>query len=349
MTSTLVWPSARELRALCAWLHFEKPKRPLTHQALHSVTRLADLALPSCPPHAALQALRRTVLEWRRRPKASLLLFHDAAYPPLLREIAHPPLALFVEGQVESLHHPIVAVVGSRAASSESVDWTRDFAADLVRAGLTVASGQARGIDAAAHRGALDAAGATLAVLGTGTDVVYPPEHVELQDDIQRYGCVVSEFLPGTQPLAWHFPRRNRILAGLSKAVVVVQAEMRSGALSTAHHALSENREVLAVPGCVTDPRSRGTHELLRQGATLVEAAPDVFQALGWTPQGDARSSAAELLAQLSRPRDVGALHRALGWDVAAFQRVLAELELSGWIEHDPRGRVRRALRPRNA
>lgn len=345
MTSTLVWPSARELRALCTWLLFEEPKRPLTREALCSVTRLRDLSLPRRPSQTALEARCRTVLEWRQRRNASLVLFHDAAYPPLLREIARPPLALFVEGQIEPLHHPIVAVVGSRAASSEYVDWTRDLAADLARAGLTVASGQARGIDRAAHQGALDAAGATLAVLGTGTDVVYPPEHDELQHDIQRDGCVVSEFLPGTQPLAWHFPRRNRILAGLSKAVVVVQAEKRSGALSTAHHALSENREVLAVPGSVTDPRSRGTHELLRQGATLVEAAPDVVQALGLTPGSAARSSVAALLAQLSRPRDVGALHRALGWDVATFQRTLAELELSGWIEHDARGRVRRVSR----
>lgn len=342
-----VWPKARELRALCSWLILEKPKRPLTHQVLHSVTRLSALSLPGRPSKAVLETLRGTVLEWGQRRDASLLLFHDAAYPPLLREIAHPPLALFVEGKIEPLHRPIVAVVGSRAASPEYTDWARDLAADLVRGGLAVASGQARGIDAAAHRGALDAGGPTLAVLGTGTDVVYPPEHVELQRDIQRRGCVVSEFVPGTPPLAWHFPRRNRILAGLSKGVVVVQAEKRSGALITARHALSENRDVMAVPGCVTDPRSSGTHDLLRQGATLVEAVPDVFQALRWTPTCDAGSSVTALLAELSSPRDVGALHRALGWDVATFQRSLAELELAGWIEHDASGRVRRASRPR--
>ena len=348
MTSTRVWPSAPQLRALCAWLVLDAPGRPVTHAALHGAARLSDLPLPGPPQRTAIEALHAKILEWGQGRAASLLLFHDPAYPSLLREIARPPLALFVEGQIETLQHRIVAVVGSRAASPEYVEWTRDLASDLARAGLTVASGQARGIDAAAHRGALDAGGSTLAVLGTGTDVVYPPEHAALQRDMQGRGCIVSEFVPGTQPAAWHFPRRNRILAGLSQAVVVVQAEKRSGALSTARHALAENRDVLAVPGCVTDPRSRGTHELLRQGAALVEGVPDVLEALRWTPSDDVRSSGAMVvLAQLARPRDPGTLHRTLGWDVAMLQRTLAELELAGWIEHDARGRICRAPRRR--
>jgi DNA processing protein len=311
---------------------------------LHAVGRLSDLALPAPPSRTAVAALHARLVRWRQRHCGCIVLFHDAAYPPLLREIAQPPVALFVEGQVDALHGAAVALVGSRAAASEYVRWTRDTATDLARAGLIVASGMARGIDAAAHRGALDIGAPTYAVLGTGTDVVYPPENAELQRDIVQRGCVVSELPPGTQALAWHFPSRNRILAGLSRGVVVVQAEKRSGALITARHALSENREVMAVPGCVVDPRSRGTHELLRQGAALVEAAPDVLNALHWKPEeGAAKATpAALLLAQLSRPRDLDSLRHRLHWDAATLQRVLAELELAGWIVHDRNGDVRR-------
>ena len=342
MTSTAVWPCARELQALCAWLILQYPKPSATREALGAVTQLADLPLPARPAPSAVGAMRRRLLAWRQRHGSSLVLFHDRAYPTLLREIARPPVALFVEGRVATLNVPAVALVGSRAASAEYVAWTRDMAADLGRAGLTVASGMARGIDAAAHLGALDAQAPTFAVLGTGTDVVYPPEHAELQRDIVRHGCVVSELPPSTPAVAWHFPSRNRILAGLSRAVVVVQAEKRSGALITARHALSENREVMAVPGCVTDPRSQGPHALLQQGAALVGGAPCVLDALGWSP-ARAETPATALLACLAHPCDLDGLRRKLGWEAAALQRVLAELELAGWIEHDHDGRVRRA------
>lgn len=339
-----MWPNTRQLRALCAWLVLQYPRPRATHESLHSVRQLADLDLPRRPSAPAVAALCTRLSRWRRGHGASILLFHDPAYPPLLREIARPPVALFVEGEVEALHAPAVALIGSRAATPEYVRWTRETATDLARAGLGVASGLARGIDAAAHRGALDAGASTFAVLGTGPDVVYPPENAELQRDIVHRGCVVSELPPGTPALAWHFPSRNRILAGLSRGIVVVQAETRSGALITARHALSENREVMAVPGCVEDPRSRGTHDLLRQGAALVEGAPDVLAALQWQQQDPALTTtpAALLLAQLSRPRDPDSLRRRLRWDAPTLQRVLAELELAGWIEHDRNGHVRR-------
>ncbi|MFQ5601165.1 MAG: DNA-processing protein DprA, partial [Candidatus Krumholzibacteriia bacterium] len=202
----------------------------------------------------------------------------------------------------------------------------------------------------AAHEGALGASGKTIAVLGCGTDVCYPPEHAGLQRRIAQDGCVVSELPPGTPPRAWHFPSRNRILAGITSGVVVVQAEPRSGALITAKQALQENREVMAVPGDVQDPRSRGPHALLRQGAALVTSAADVFDALGWLHLGGAPGRSdpgqfehGELLEQLRAPMGPDELCRRLGWPAGRLQRALVELELAGIVERDPAGRVRRA------
>jgi DNA processing protein len=206
----------------------------------------------------------------------------------------------------------------------------------------------ARGIDAAAHEGALEAKASTFAVVGAGCDVPYPPEHAGLQARIEASGCVVSELPPGTPPRPWHFPARNRILAGLAQAVIVVQAEHRSGALITARLALHENREVMAVPGDVADPRSRGVHALLQQGAALVTCAGDVLRVLQWERgvplQGDSSSLAADpaaLLAELRRPRTPEALRARLQWSASRLQRCLVELELAGLVERDAGGRVR--------
>lgn len=346
MQAPPVWPDARELEALCAWLALHPPVPRFTQRALRNATRLSELTLPRAVSRRSVAAMRARLVRWHERHRGSLVLFHAPDYPGPLREIARPPAALFVEGDVRVLRRPAVAIVGSRAAAAEYVAWTRDTAGDLVRAGLVVGSGLARGIDAAAHRGALDAGGPTFAVLGTGTDVVYPPDHAELQRDVLQRGCVVSELPPETPVRAWHFPSRNRILAGLTQAVVVVQAERRSGALITARHALSESRDVMAVPGHVADPRSAGTHELLRQGAALVEGAPDIVQALRWGPRAAPNAAAhpgATLLALLGRPQPPDELRAMLGWDPATFQRTLAELELGGWIEMDGRGRIRLA------
>lgn len=303
---------------------------------------------PSGGAPAAASALEETLLAWHERRRGSLLLFHDDAYPPWLREIAKPPLALFAQGDVGVLLRPAIAMVGARAATEGYAAWTRDSAALLARAGIVIASGLARGIDAAAHRGALDAGGTTFAVVGSGCDVSYPAENAALQAEIESSGCVVSELLPGTPPRPWHFPSRNRILAGLVRGVVVVQAEWKSGALITARFALQENREVMAVPGDVQDPRSRGPHDLLRQGAALVEGATDVLRALGWhtapaaaEPSGPQAEQAA-LLAALEPPVVPEVLRSRLGWDAARLQRTLLELELLGLAERDRRGRVRR-------
>jgi DNA processing protein len=205
-----------------------------------------------------------------------LVTWQDESYPDALRQIYDPPLFLFVRGSLEERDALAVAIVGSRASSPYGRQMTAGISEGLVRAGLTIVSGLARGIDAAAHAAALAAGGRTIAVLGCGIDVVYPSEHHQLQMRIVKNGAVVSEFPPGTPPDAENFPSRNRIISGLSLGTVVVEATEKSGSLITAEHALEQGREVFAVPGPV-GARSRGPHQLIRQGATLVEGAADIL------------------------------------------------------------------------
>jgi DNA processing protein len=214
---------------------------------------------------------------------ASVLWLGGEGYPRLLADIAVPPAALFVRGDVSGLDAPAVAVVGSRRASAAGAGFAGDLAADLAAHGFTVVSGLARGIDTAAHRGALRAGGRTLAVLGSGIDLVYPPENRQLAGEISGAGAVLSEHAPGVEPLPWHFPLRNRIISGLSMGTVVVEAAVRSGALVTARCALEQNRSVFAVPGKPGDPRSGGVNRLIKDGARLVEGVDDVLDEL--TPQ----------------------------------------------------------------
>lgn len=209
-----------------------------------------------------------------------LLGWRDDAYPPLLRRIASPPAMLFVAGDPGLLWRPSVAVVGSRAATAGGCANAALFARTLAQAGLCVASGLAAGIDAAAHEAALDATGATVAVLGTGPDIAYPVRHRPLLDRLATTGAVISEHPPGTGPLRQHFPSRNRILAGISLGTVVVEAAEKSGALITARLAADMGREVFAVPGSIHNPMARGCHRLLREGAQLVESPSEVLDAL---------------------------------------------------------------------
>jgi DNA processing protein len=202
-------------------------------------------------------------------------------FPALLAQIPNPPEILWIHGDVAVCDKPVVAIVGARAASAEGRALATAMAADLARAGVVVASGLARGIDAAAHEGALDGGGATIAVLGTGVDCVYPPEHRDLSARIARAGVLMTEFPPATPPRVAHFPQRNRIISGLSRAVVVIEAAEKSGSLITARLALDQGRDVMAVPGRVVGGRYRGGHALLRDGAKLVECADDILQELG--------------------------------------------------------------------
>jgi len=202
-------------------------------------------------------------------------------YPRLLAEISDPPTCLWTRGDRAALAPIGVAVIGARAASQEGLVAAYEIAFDLARAGIVVISGLARGVDSAAHRGALDGGGCTIAVLGTGIDIVYPAENTELSGHITERGLLVTEFPLGSAPEDWHFPRRNRIISGLSKAVVVVEAKEKSGSLITARLAADQGRDVMAVPGTFVGGRNRGANALLRDGAKLVESAVDILQELG--------------------------------------------------------------------
>jgi DNA processing protein len=220
------------------------------------------------------------------RVRARFAIAGDADYPAVLGEIATAPIGLFVRGSVLSSLSTAVAIVGTRAPTARGPDIARRLAGGLAAAGLTIVSGLARGIDTAAHRGAIEAGGTTVAVLGTGLDRTYPPENRGLAAEIAGSGALVTEFPLGSEPKASAFPRRNRIISGLSAGVVVVEAGARSGALITAARALEQGREVFAVPGPIDEEQSRGPNGLLRDGATLVEGVGDILQALdpAWGP-----------------------------------------------------------------
>ena len=262
----------------------------------------------------------------------------EEAYPPLLRELHDPPPGLFLRGGgAELLGGHAVAVVGARACSAYGSQVARLLGRELAAAGLVVVSGLARGVDGEAHRGALEAGGPTVAVLGCGIDRDYPAAHAQLAARICESGVVVSEYAPGVEPAPWRFPARNRIIAGLSVATVVVEARERSGALITADFALEAGREVFAVPGEITSALSNGTNALLRLGATPLTSAADVLESLGveapparMPELGDEAEQVLEALADAAA--GVDDLVRSTGLDAAAVATTLAELELAGAI-----------------
>lgn len=221
-------------------------------------------------------------MAWKEQSGNQIVTWQDKAYPDLLREIASPPLVLFVSGNLELLSTSQIAMVGSRNPTPGGIDSAYQFAQHLAQGGITITSGLALGIDAASHEGALSVKGNTIAVLGTGIDTVYPARHKSLAKQIvNSNGVIISEFSPGTLPKAEHFPRRNRIISGLSMGVVVVEAAVQSGSLITARYANEQGREVFAIPGSIHNPLSRGCHALLKQGAKLVETANDILEELG--------------------------------------------------------------------
>ena len=266
----------------------------------------------------------------------------DPTFPPFLRAIHDPPPGLFLRGgaEVELLARPAVAIVGARACSAYGRQIARSLGRDLAAAGLVVVSGLARGVDAEAHRGALEAAGATVAVLGCGIDRDYPAAHRELAKQVAATALVVSEYAPGVEPAPWRFPARNRIVAGLCAATVVVEARERSGALITADFALEEGREVFAVPGEITSALSSGSNALLRLGATPLTCAQDVLESYGLvvvpaaSPElGDSAAAVLECI----REAPVGAdeLCRATGLSAGELSAALTELELAGVVSEE--------------
>ncbi len=266
----------------------------------------------------------------------------DSAFPPLLRAIHDPPPGLFLRGDadVELLSRPSVAIVGARACSAYGRQIARSLGRDLAAAGLVVVSGLARGVDAEAHRGALEAAGATVAVLGCGIDRDYPAAHRELAKQVAGTGMIVSEYAPGVEPAPWRFPARNRIVAGLCAATVVVEARERSGALITADFALEEGRDVFAVPGEITSALSAGSNALLRLGATPLTCAQDVLEDYGLATAVAAPPDLGETAAKvLERIREGAAgadeLARATGLSAGELAVELTELELTGLVNEE--------------
>jgi DNA processing protein len=273
-------------------------------EALRALPALARRGGRPQPPRIPTIADAQAELDSGAAAGARLIATCEDAYPRALKALDAPPPVLWTLGDATLLAREMVAVVGARVASAAGRRFARDLAAGLAEAGWMVVSGMARGIDAAAHEGALRAG--TVAVLAGGVDDVYPPEHAGLHDVLRREGCIVSERAPGAAAKAADFPRRNRIISGLSRGVVVVEAELRSGSLITARLAGEQGREVFAVPGSPLDPRSRGTNDLLRQGATLVEGVEDVLRVLVALP-GLAEAAPVRPVSPEARTRPIDA------------------------------------------
>lgn len=275
----------------------------------------------------------------------------DPRYPALLSCIQEPPPVLWAQGDFACIDRPTVAIVGSRRATPYALEVGRRLAAELGERGIVVASGLARGVDSAAHEGCLLAGGVTVAVIGSGLDNVYPKEHERLARRIAVKGLIVSELAPGVPPLPAHFPLRNRIISGISLAVVVVEASEKSGSLITAACALKQGRDVMAVPGSVLSGRNRGSHGLLKDGAKVVESADDILEDLGWhlspSAAGPAHRASFKSLSgdPLLAKMDVGEVYRlddlveATGTSASKLLPRLMELELLGYIQASGGGR----------
>jgi DNA processing protein len=343
--------TAEQVRTLVAATDGEPD---FNHFALHGVgISPAARAFFSSPD---TEALRRD-LEWIHASGVQLLLCTDATYPPMLAQIPEAPPVLFVLGSVEALHTPQLAIVGSRTPTPSGRTTARDFAAALACSGLTITSGLAVGVDAASHEGALLADGLTVAVFGTGLDMVYPSQNTGLAARIRQRGALVSEFPPRTGPSRRNFPQRNRVISGLSHGTLVVEAACRSGSLVTAKWAAEQGREVFAIPGSIHSRVSRGCHKLIRDGATLVENPAEVVAELR-IPQCRQR-----LTATAVRSHELPALDKeyemlldALGFEPATIDDLIARtgfpggavasmlliLELDGCVAALPGGRYDR-------
>ncbi|WP_317201968.1 DNA-processing protein DprA [Janthinobacterium sp.] len=300
-------------------------------------------ALARTPPR--LTAQLDATLAWLALPGNAVLTLGDAAYPPYLLEIPDPPLLLYVRGRAALLSGPALALVGSRNASAQGAANALRFAQALSEAGLCIVSGLALGIDAAAHEGGLRGAGSSIAVIGTGADRQYPAANGALARRIAAEGCIVSEYALGTPALAANFPRRNRLISGLARGVLVVEAAAQSGSLITARLAAEQGREVFAIPGSIHAALAKGCHALIKQGAKLVETAADVLQELNLpAPPAAAQAPAAPaadaaLLALLGHdPASADTLAARAGLDVAGVVGRLLALELDGRVERLPGG-----------
>lgn len=291
-------------------------------------------------------------LAWAAQSGHRLLTLADPDYPALLLEIADPPVLLFARGNTALLQQPGIAIVGSRNATAQGRANAEQFAHALSDAGLTVVSGLALGIDAAAHLGALQGRASTIAVLGTGIDIIYPARNRELHERIAHEGLLLSEFPIGTSATAYNFPRRNRLISGLARGVLVVEAAVASGSLITARQAGEQGRDIFAIPGSIHSPLSRGCHALLKQGAKLVESAQDILEELNtFSPATSSAASAEEvstapehfLLEHMGYdPCSIDALCERSGLTPESVSAMLLQLELEGRVERLPGSRHQR-------
>jgi DNA processing protein len=347
--------------------HFDSPRQVLEMP-------LADLNQRIKLPEATRTYLQQpdweaveADLQWHAKTNNHILTLNDARYPSLLREISDPPPLLFVTGDPALLQYPQLAMVGSRNPNQHGVQTACDFAKYLSRRGLVITSGLALGIDAASHRGALAGSGLTIAVAGTGLDRVYPASHKALAHDIAEQGALVSENVPGTLPKPGFFPRRNRIISGMSMGALVVEAARQSGSLITARLAMEQGREVFAIPGSIHNPLARGCHALIRQGAKLVETGEDIIEELGpllgsvldkMSPALEQRDDENVMTTAANLPATQQQVLRIIGFEPTSIDLViqqskltaetvssiLVELELQGYITSQG-GRYSRSMR----
>lgn len=330
----------------------------------HFITHLDMLGPASGLSDRTIRAIQQPdpqVLErqqaWLGEPHHHLIPLTDARYPLALRMIDRPPLLLWVMGDVSTLHHKQLAMVGSRKASFAGLSLTRAWASACAAHDWVITSGLAMGIDAAAHQGAMDVGGHTVAVLGSALDSVYPPSHRHLAEQITEFGCVISQWPLGTGPRRGHFPARNAVISGLSMGVVVMEADLKSGSLITARLAGEQGREVFAVPGSVKHPLSAGCHHLIRSGAKCVSHVNDIFeefscidspikvQSVQGSPKRrlDALAPDAKKLLQcvLETPTPWSEMADSLAWPAEKIFRLISDLEIDGWVKKTPGGYFR--------
>ena len=339
---------ARKLLAACGSPQAVLDAKPASLRELvgPSATTLFQAA-----PEAHADLLARTLAWLDADPARHVLTLGDTDYPALLLQTADPPLLLYAHGRLDLLNAAAMAIVGSRNASAQGLDNARAFAQHLSQAGLTIISGMALGIDGAAHEGGLAGSGSTIAVVGTGLDVIYPARHRALAHRIAEQGLLLSEFVLGTPPLQENFPQRNRLIAGMARGTLVVEAALASGSLITARQALEAGRDVFAIPGSIHAPQSRGCHALIKQGAKLVDSADDILGELNWGPPAalpgapslDEPDRDHALLAALGQdPVTMDALLARTGESAAALSGRLLELELDGRVARLPGGLYQR-------
>ncbi len=315
--------------------------------SVHTLRQLVRPAVADAIAQGWDEAALAPVARWLEDNRNGVVTLADPDFPQALLNTADPPLLLYIKGRRELLNGPALAIVGSRNATAQGLSNAEAFAVSLSAAGLCIVSGMAHGIDAAAHRGGLRDAGSSIAVVGTGLDKVYPAANRELAHHLAEGGLLISEFSLGTPPLAANFPRRNRIISGLSLGCLVVEASLQSGSLITARMALEQGREVFAIPGSIHAPQTRGCHYLIKQGAKLVEAAEDILEELGRfdvvrTSSAEANSSHSLYEHLGFDPVDMDSLHMRSGLTIEALSAILLQLELEGSVAVLPGGLYQR-------